>query len=74
MGKYKQEFINKVSNLSGGELMIKREKYMKGTGLPCLVSTIIKYIGYLEEAYAIETIKKYSAKSKIGVGAFLSME
>ena len=37
---------------------------MKGTDLPCSVTTITKYIGYLEEAYAIATIKKYSAKSK----------
>ena len=37
---------------------------MKGAGLPCSITTITKYIGYLEEAYAIETVKKYSAKSK----------
>ena len=37
---------------------------MKGAGLPCSVTTITKYIGYLEEAYAIAAVKKYSAKSK----------
>lgn len=39
-------------------------KYMNGAGLPCSVTTIAKYIGYLEEAYAIATVKKYSTKSK----------
>ena len=37
---------------------------MKSAGLPCSVTTITKDIGYLEEAYAIATVKKYSAKSK----------
>ena len=35
-----------------------------GRSLPCSVTTITKYIGYLEEAYAIGTVKKYSAKAK----------
>ena len=34
------------------------EKYMKGDGLPCSITTITKYIGYLEEAYAIDTYLK----------------
>ncbi len=52
--------------LSNGRILSARsvEKYMRGTGLPCSVTTITKYIGYLEEAYAIATVKKYSAKSK----------
>lgn len=30
----------------------------------CSVNTVIKYIGYLEEAYIIESVKQYSAKTK----------
>ena len=37
---------------------------MKGAGLPCSLTTITKYIGYLEEAYAIENVKRYSTKVK----------
>ena len=37
---------------------------MKGAGLPCSITTITKYIGYLEEAFAIATVKRYSTKSK----------
>ena len=37
---------------------------MRETGLPCSVTTITKYIGYLEEAYVTATVKKYSARSE----------
>ncbi len=37
---------------------------MKGDGLPCSITTITKYIGYFEEAYAIDTLKRYSPKAK----------
>lgn len=30
----------------------------------CSLNTIIKYLGYLEEAYIIEIIKQYSTKTK----------
>ena len=65
----KTEVFKRLANfvfLSNGRILSARsvEKYMKGTGLPCSVTTITKYIGYLEEAYAIATVKKYSAKSK----------
>ena len=52
--------------LSNGRILSARsvEKYMRGAGLPCSITTIIKYIGYLEEAYAIGTVKRYSSKSK----------
>lgn len=40
------------------------EKYMRGSGLPCSPTTISKYPGYLEEAFAIESVKRYSAKAK----------
>jgi len=65
----KTEVFKRLANfifLSNGRILSARsvEKYMRGTGLPCSVTTITKYIGYLEEAYAIATVKKYSVKSK----------
>ena len=65
----KTEVFKRLANfvfLSNGRILSARsvEKYMKGAGLPCSVTTITKYIGYLEEAYAIATVKKYSSKSK----------
>ena len=65
----KTEVFKRLANfifLSNGRILSARsvEKYMLGTGLPCSVTTITKYIGYLEEAYAIATVKKYSAKAK----------
>ena len=65
----KTEIFKRLANfifLSNGRILSARsvEKYMRGKGLPCSVTTITKYIGYLEEAYAISTIKRYSAKSK----------
>ena len=38
--------------------------YLKGEHLDCSVNTILKYLGYLEEAYIIETVKLYSSKTK----------
>lgn len=38
--------------------------YMKNSGLQCSVSTVTKYISYLEEAFAIESVKLYSEKAK----------
>ncbi|MCR5650298.1 MAG: ATP-binding protein [Lachnospiraceae bacterium] len=65
----KSEVFKRLANfifLSNGRILSARsvEKNMRGAGLPCSVTTITKYIGYLEEAYAIATVKKYSAKSK----------
>lgn len=65
----KTEVFKRLANfvfLSNGRILSARsiEKYMRGVGLPCSVTTITKYIGYLEEAYAIATVQKYSAKSK----------
>ena len=60
----KTEVFKRLANflfLSNGRILSARsvEKYMKGNGL-----TITKYIGYLEEAYSIATVKRYSVKSK----------
>ena len=39
-------------------------KYIKQEHDKCSVNTIMKYIGYLEEAYIIESVSQYSAKTK----------
>lgn len=38
--------------------------YIKQEHSSCSVNTIMKYIGYLEEAYIIESVKQYSPKIK----------
>ena len=65
----KTEVFKRLANyifLSNGRILSARsiEKYMKTAGLPCSITTVTKYIGYLEEAYAIATLKRYSSKSK----------
>ncbi len=40
------------------------ESYLKSEHIDGSVNTIIKYLGYLEEAYIIERIKPFSAKTK----------
>ncbi len=65
----KTEVFKRLANfvfLSNGRVLSARSvgKFLKSAGIPCSITTITKYIGYLEEAYAIATVKKYSAKSK----------
>ncbi len=38
--------------------------YIKKEHIECSVNTIKKYLGYLEEAYIIESVKQYSTKTK----------
>lgn len=38
--------------------------YVKKEHSDCSVNTVMKYLGYLEEAYIIESIKQYSTKTK----------
>lgn len=38
--------------------------YMKASGLACSLTTITKYIDYLQEAFAIEIVPLYSQKAK----------
>ena len=38
--------------------------YIKNKNESCSINTIIKYLGYLEDAYIIETVKQYSSKTK----------
>ena len=39
-------------------------EYIKREHTDCSVNTIMKYLGYLEEAYIIESVKPYSTKTK----------
>ena len=39
-------------------------EYIKREHADCSVNTIMKYLGYLEEAYIIESVKPYSTKTK----------
>ena len=38
--------------------------YIKQEHTACSVNTVMKYLGYLEEAYIIESVKQYSTKTK----------
>jgi hypothetical protein len=38
--------------------------YLTSNGETCSIATVVKYIGYLEEAYALESIRQYSTKAK----------
>ena len=38
--------------------------YIKKEHESCSINTIMKYLGYLEEAYIIESVKQYSTKTK----------
>lgn len=38
--------------------------YIKAEHTSCSINTIMKYIGYLEEAYIIESIKQFSSKTR----------
>ena len=38
--------------------------YMKTNSVKCSVTTILKYIGYLEKAYVVAPVKLYSTKAK----------
>ena len=38
--------------------------YMRGQGTKCSANTVQKWIGYLEEAYIISQVKRYSKKAK----------
>jgi len=39
-------------------------KYLKGQACPVSINTIMKYLGYLEEAFLIRTIPQYETKAK----------
>lgn len=48
-------------------------KYIAEKYENCSINTIIKYLGYLEEAYIIESIKQYSKKTKSELSYFLKI-
>lgn len=39
-------------------------RYIQKESESCSINTIMKYLGYLEEAYIIESVKQYSTKTK----------
>ena len=47
--------------------------YIKGKNETCSINTIIKYLGYLEEAYIIVTIKQYSTKTKTELAYYIKI-
>ena len=40
------------------------QKFLKGQGLFCSLNTILKFLGYLQEAYVISPIQQFSTKAK----------
>ena len=65
----KSEVFKRIANyvlISNARIFSARSvaDYMKTNGITCSVSTVTKYIAYLEEAFAIESIKLYSTKAK----------
>ncbi|MBO7254125.1 MAG: ATP-binding protein [Clostridia bacterium] len=44
--------------------------YLKKERLSCSVNTVMKYLGYLKEAYIIESVKQYSTKTKSELNFF----
>lgn len=47
--------------------------YIKDKHENCSLNTIINYLGYLEEAYIIETVKQYSTKTKNELAYYLKI-
>lgn len=65
----KTEIFKRIANyvmISNSRIFSARSvaDYMKTNGLPCSITTVTKYISYLEEAFAVETVKLYSKKAK----------
>lgn len=72
----KVEIFKRLANfifLSNGRILSARsvEKYMKTAGLSCSLTTITKYIGYLEEAYAIATVKNSLRNQSVSLNTTL---
>ncbi len=65
----KTEIFKRIANyvmISNSRIFSARSvaDYMKANGIPCSITTVTKYISYLEEAFAIESVKMYSKKAK----------
>lgn len=65
----KTDLFRRISNyvlISNARVFSARSvhDYLDSNGLPCSVATVTKYLGYLEEAFAIESVRLYSGKAK----------
>ena len=65
----KEDLFKKIVNFvlrSNSRIISSKSihKYIKDSHESCSINTVIKYLGYLEEAYIIEKIKQYSSKTK----------
>ncbi|MCM1026730.1 MAG: ATP-binding protein [Roseburia sp.] len=60
-----QSFVNFVLRSNGRIISAQSVRdYIKREHESCSINTIMKYLGYLEEAYIIESIKRYSTRTK----------
>lgn len=60
-----KSFVNYILRLNSRIISAKSiHDYIKNKNETCSINTIIKYLGYLEDAYIIETVKQYSSKTK----------
>lgn len=71
----KESLFKKIVNfvlLSNSRIISAKSiyNYLKETQDKCSINTIIKYLEYLEEAYIIDRIKQYSAKTKSNLAYF----
>ena len=65
----KKEIFRSIANyafISNARIFSIRSitNYINSTGLNCTISTVTKFLAYLQEAFAIGTIKQYSARAK----------
>ncbi len=68
-GIRKADLFRKIANyilISNARVFSARSvhDYLNANSQPCSVTTVTKYLGYLEEAFAIESVKLYSGKAK----------
>lgn len=49
------------------------QKYLTGQKMDCSVNTVMKYLSYLEEAYVIRMIPRYSTKAKRELSYFVKL-
>ncbi len=71
----KKELFERLANyifISNARVFSVRSiaAYIKSNGLPCSVTTVAKYIGFLEEAFAVDSVKLFSRKAKRELGYY----
>lgn len=60
-----QNFVNFILRSNSRIVSAKSiHDYVKKEHESCSINTVMKYLGYLEEAYIIESVKRYSTKTK----------